>query len=142
MTWLSYAFFAAASYGIYNFFTRLAGVQVSPAIGLISIGVTNVVMGVIAASMLRLTGHALTSSPQGIAFAVGAGVFAGIAELAYLRMFASGAELGTGVTIVVGGTIFVGAILGFLFLREAVTPTKLAGIALAILAIFLLSKSS
>ncbi|MFH1650211.1 MAG: EamA family transporter [Candidatus Woesearchaeota archaeon] len=138
MNWLFFGILAMLSYGFYNFFVRLSAGKISPALGAVILAVSSAIVATSFFLFLKLNGTQTTITTPGIWWAIGAGVFAGLAEVLYFFMFAKGTNISIGLPLVVGGTILVGAVLGILVLHEKLSFIKLAGGVLTVLGIVLL----
>jgi len=89
---------------------------------------------------LNVTHVSLPLSGKGILYAVFAGVFVGLAEITSFMVFSKGVPASSGIPVIVGGSIIFGALLGMIFLKEALTPPHYLAIALVIVGVVLLAK--
>lgn len=140
MNWLTYAILAATSFGFYNFFTKLSANKISPTIALMFIAGTSFIVAAITTIVFKMTGQPLTLSKQAIIFPIMAGLFTGLAEIAYLFMFSKNTTLSIGTPLVVGGTIVVAVILGLLLIKEPLNAVKLSGIVVTLIGLVLLTR--
>ena len=70
-----------------------------------------------------------------------AGIAIGFATITFVKMFATGTNLSVGVPLVRIGIVLLASILGFVFLKEAVSLKYLAGFLLALLGLYLVITS-
>lgn len=135
MSWLEFSLMALGLWGVWGFLSKVATQQLPPqAVYLLTICGHGLVIGYLwLGGGLTLPGH-----PWGIAAALAAGVCMAFGLLFFFKALAVGAA-----TVVVPLTALyplVTVILSWALLRETLTPRHLAGIALALLAGWLLSK--
>lgn len=135
MGWLAFSLMALVLWGVWGFLSKAATQQLPPqAVYLLAVCGHGVVIG-----YLWLGGGlALPWHPGAVAAALAAGVFMAFGLLCFFRALAGGAA-----SVVVPLTALyplVTVVLSWAVLREEMTPRHLAGIALAMLAVWLLSK--
>jgi len=135
MDWLAFSLMALGLWGVWGFLSKAATQQLPPqAVYLLAVCGHGVVIG-----YLWLGGGlALPWHPWGLAAALGAGVCMAFGLLCFCQALAGGAA-----SVVVPFTALyplITVILSWAVLREEMTPRHLAGIALALVAVWLLSK--
>jgi transporter family protein len=135
VNWLGFSLMALVLWGVWGFLSKVATQQLPPqAVYLLSVCGHGVVVG-----YLWLTGGlALAGHPWGLAAALAAGLCMAVGLLCFFKALAVGAA-----TVVVPLTALyplVTVVLSWAVLRESMTLRHLAGIALALLAGWLLSK--
>jgi transporter family protein len=134
VSWFYFSLLALGLWGVWGFLSKIASQHLpSPAVYLFSISGHLAVIGFLGASgQLRLPWH-----PWGVAAAVAAGIFVAFGLLAFFKALSVGAA-----TVVVPLTALypvVTVVLSWALLRENLTPRHLTGIALALVAVWLLS---
>ena len=139
MDWLVFALMAIAGFALYNFFVKQSSDKITAPVGVAIIGGAMVAVALVAILFMHFSGQEITITSQGIKFALLAGLFTALAEMAYFLMFMRGTNLTIGLPLVVGGTVAGGAILGFVFLSEALPLVKLIGVLTTLAGIILLS---
>lgn len=82
-------------------------------------------------------GHVLGLSTRAYAWAAGAGLCIGVAEICYFYLFRGGAgreaaSANVAIPIIVSGTIAITLLVSFFLLREPLTPVQLGGTGLVI----------
>jgi len=129
VNWLGYSLIAVGLWGFWGFFSKVATLNLPPA----------------AAYLLAITGHlAATGSlaipwhAAGVAAALGAGLCMAFGLLFFFKAMAGGAA--AAVVPVTALYPLVTVILSWTLLRESLTLRHLAGVALALAAVWLLSK--
>jgi bacterial/archaeal transporter family protein len=131
---ITFAVVAMLGWGVWTVLANEATNTIAPELAMILSYATSVV---VAAAYVTLRGDPIALEQTGVGYALVAGVFAGIGAVA----FYSGLSYGqAGVVTTVSALYFVvAALLGVLVLGEALTARNVAGIAFAVLAVFLLA---
>jgi len=133
--WLGFSLMAMGLWGVWGFLSKVAAQQLPPqAVYLLAACGHVVVIGYLWAG----GGLAVPWQPWGVAAALAAGVSMAFGLLFFFKALAGGAA-----TVVVPLTALyplVTVVLSWAVLREGLPPRHLAGIALALLAGWLLSK--
>lgn len=130
MNWLFFAFSAAFGFGLYHFFTKLSADKFNPALASAIIGAASFVAAALAVVFLKLSGQPITFPKNYLYLPIAAGLFAGIAEIFYLMMFAKNTPISIGNPLIVAGTTLIAVVLGLIFLKEPLNATKIFGILL------------
>lgn len=135
MGWLAFSLVAMGLWGVWGFLSKVASQQLPPqAVYLLAICGHGAVVG-----YLWLGGGlAIPWQPWGLAAGLTAGLCMAFGLLCFFRALAGGAA-----AVVVPLTALyplVTVILSRVVLQETITPRQLAGVALALVAVWLLSK--
>ncbi len=135
MNWLGFSLLAVGLWGVWGFLGKVASQHLpSPMVYLLTISGHLVVV-----AYLLMDGLGPVSwQPWGVGAAVGSGIAMAVALLFFLKALARGPAL-----VVVPLTALYPAVtvaLSWIFLREALTLRHLIGLALALAAVWLLSK--
>jgi transporter family protein len=135
MNWLGFSLLALGLWGLWGFFSKVATQQLPPqAVYLLAVCGHVAVIG-----YLWLTGGlVLAGAAWGLAAALAAGLCMAIGLLCFFKALAGGAATVVGPLTALYPLVTV--VLSWSLLRESMTPRHLAGIALALLAGWLLSK--
>jgi transporter family protein len=133
--WFYFSLLALGLWGVWGFLSKVAAQQLpSPAVYLLAITGHLAVIG-----YLGLTGGlVLPWQPVGLGLALASGICMAFGLLSFFQALAAGPA-----TVVVPLTALypvVTVVLGWALLHEAMTARHLAGIALALAAVWLLSK--
>ncbi len=135
MNWLGFSLVAVVLWGLWGFLSKVAALQLpTGAAYLLSISGHLAVVGYLAAS----GGLAIPWQPAGLAAGLGAGICMAFGLLFFLRALAGGAA-----SVVVPLTSLyplITVVLSWLVLHEGFTLRRLAGAALALAAVWLLSE--
>ena len=135
MNWLGFSLMAVGLWGLWAFLSKVATLQLpSEAVYLLSITGHLVVVGYLAAT----GGLTIPWQPAGLAAALGAGICMAFGLLCFFKALA-----GAAASVVVPLTALypvVTVILSWTLLHEGFTLQRLAGVALALAAVWLLSK--
>ncbi|WP_137286276.1 EamA family transporter [Halorussus salinisoli] len=133
-TALEFALVAMVAWGIWAVFAEFATRSLAPAVAMVVSYVAGI--GVAVAYVLG-QGHNPDLSTVGVGYAVAGGLFSGVGAISYYVALRKGA---TAVATTVTALYFVvAAVLGVVFLGESVSARDVAGIALAVGAVVLLS---
>jgi transporter family protein len=135
VNWLGFSLMAVGLWGLWGFLSKVATLQLpAGAVYLLSITGHLVVVGYLAAAG-RLV---IPWQPAGLAAALGAGLCMAFGLLFFLRALAAGTA---GVVVPLTALYpLVTVILAWTLLQEDFTLRRLAGVALALAAVWLLSK--
>jgi bacterial/archaeal transporter family protein len=136
LNWLAFSLMAVGLWGLWGFLTKVATLQLPvPAVYLVSITGHLAVIGYLAAT----GGLAIPWQSAGLAAALGAGLCMAFGLLFFLKGLAAG---GTASLVVPLTALYpmVTVVLSWLVLHEDFTLRRLAGVALALVAVWLLSK--
>lgn len=139
MEWIIFASLAAIGYGIFDLLVKQAAGKIEDGLsGLIINGIAAAVLlaFVLFEKFIRRTELFTTST--GIWLSVAAGVVIGIVTILFIKMFATGVNLSTGVAIVRAGMIVVATLLAVLILGEKLEPRQLVGVVIVILGLGLI----
>ncbi|NCA84083.1 MAG: hypothetical protein EOM83_00740 [Clostridia bacterium] len=140
MNWLLPAILTAIFYGTYNVFIKLASGHIHQIAGALILQIVAALLGAGVLLFLKVKEVPLEISSRGVWYAVLAGVFVGLAEIFSFVVFAKGVDASTGIPIIIGGSVVVGAVIGFLFLKESLPPTQLVGLLLIVAGVVLVSR--
>ena len=132
---LAWALLAMLAWGIWAVVANVATRSLSPEFAMV---VSYATGALLAAAYIGTQPITITLDREGLVFAVLAGVFAGVGTIA----FYTGLEQGrTGIVTTVSALYFVvAAVIGVVFLDEALTLRHVAGLGFAVLAVALLSQ--
>jgi bacterial/archaeal transporter family protein len=135
MTWLAFSILTLILWGVWSFLGKVATQHLpSPAVYLLTISGHLVVVAFILVEGLG----PVTWQPAGVAAALGSGIAMAVALLFFFKALARGPAI-----VVVPLTALypaVAVVLSWIFLRESLTLRHLIGLALALAAVWLLSK--
>ncbi|MGH2643999.1 MAG: EamA family transporter [Chitinophagaceae bacterium] len=140
MPWIYLALITACFYALYNIFIKLASTHIHEITGAVILQVVAFILGAAWLIYLKIN-HAHTEvNGKGIGLAVLAGIFVGLAEIFSFIVFSKGVPASAGVPVIIGGSVLIAAVIGFLWLKELLTLTNSLGLILIIAGIWLLSK--
>lgn len=121
---------AAASFGLWTVFHKLASPHINQIFGAILVSLTAVIFGGII-FLFNIKGVQLFSDNKGIIFIILAGIAAFFIDFLALQAYSRGLSLTIGGPIIIGGSMAVAVAIGFL-LGEPITALKVLGITLII----------
>jgi transporter family protein len=136
--WFFYAIGAAVLYGAHQIFTKLAAERISDGLGGVIVEGSAALTILIYLAWLRFSGTwNQTASAPGVFYSILTGICVGAGTIFFFVLFQRGGPL-SAVPMILAGGAAVMAIAGILFFKEPASATRLAGIAFAILGLFLL----
>ena len=140
--WFWYAIGAAILYGLHQVFTRMAADRIGDGLGgfVVEMTAALTILGYLA--FLYFAGKwNQKASLTGVTYSVLTGVCVGAGTVLFFLLFQKGGPLSAVPMVLAGGAALM-AIIGILFFKEPATWTRLLGIALAIIGLFLLRSSA
>jgi transporter family protein len=140
MNWLLPAILTAIFYGTYNVFIKLSSGHIHQIAGALILQIVAALLGTGVLVFLKIKQVPLEISSRGVWYAVLAGVFVGLAEIFSFVVFSKGVNASTGISIIIGGSVVVGAAIGFLFLKESMPPLQFIGLLLIVAGIVMVSR--
>jgi bacterial/archaeal transporter family protein len=136
--WYFYAVGAAILYGLHQIFTKMASDRISDGLGGFVVEGTAALTILIYLAWLRFGGKwNQTASAPGVWYSILTGICVGIGTLFFFLLFQKGGPLSSVPMILAGGAALM-AIAGIIFFKEPASLSRLLGIALAIIGLFLL----
>ena len=137
-TWFFYAVGAAGLYGAHQIFTKLASEKISDGLGGFVVEGTAAVTILLYLAYLRFFGNwNQTSSAPGVWYSVLTGICVGVGTIFFFLLFQKGGPLSAVPMVLAGGAAMM-AVAGILFFREPASWSRLLGIVLALVGLFLL----
>jgi bacterial/archaeal transporter family protein len=137
MSAVLFAVLAAVSFGFWTVFHKFASPHIDQVLGAIIVSGSAVVLGLLVL-LPKLKSNQLVSDPKGIYFLIAAGIAAFLIDYFALSAYSKGIAINVGGPIIIGGSIAVAAVIGFL-LGDPITAPKLIGLALLIAGAVILS---
>jgi len=137
-TWFWYAVGAAVLYGAHQIFTKLAADRISDGLGGFVVEGSAALTILAYLAVLRFGGNwNQISSTPGVLYSVLTGICVGVGTIFFFLLFQKGGPLSAVPMILAGGAAIM-AVAGILFFKEPVSATRLVGIVLALVGLFLL----
>lgn len=137
--WIYMALLTACFYALYNVFIKMASGHINEVAGAVILQFVAFGLGCGWLIYQKIAGTGVTVTSKGIMLAVIAGVFVGLAEIFSFIVFAKGVSASAGVPVIIGGSVLIAAVIGYLFLKEAISLPQLLGLILIVGGIWLLS---
>jgi drug/metabolite transporter (DMT)-like permease len=138
MRWLPFAALAALALALADVLVKQSASRISPSLGMLYYSLATVVFSGSWVLYQRLTGQSVFATQAGIGYAIGVGVaFSAVTLLLYLTFARVEVSVGAPVIRLVG--ILIASLIGILLLREPVTWRYAAGMALAVIGVFLIT---
>jgi transporter family protein len=134
-----FAILAAISFGFWTVFHKFASPYIDQVLGAIVVSGSAVILGLFIL-IPRIKTSNLVSDPKGIYFLIAAGVSAFLIDYFALTAYSKGLPINIGGPIIIGGSIAVAAVIGFI-LGDPITLPKIIGIALLLSGAVVLSVS-
>lgn len=138
-TWFWYAIFAALLYGLHQIFTKLASDHIGDGVGGFVVEATAALTIAFYLIYLRFFSSKWdqASSGRGLLFSVLTGLCVGAGTVMFFLLFQKGGPLSAVPMVLAGGAALM-ALAGILFFKEPATLTRLSGILLSLVGLFLL----
>jgi transporter family protein len=139
--WFWYAIAAAVLYGLHQVFTKLAANRIGDGIGGFIVELSAAL--IIAFYLIYLRFFSEWKQPvsnEGVFYSVLTGICVGAGTVMFFLLFQKGGPLSAVPMVLAGGAALM-AIVGILFLKEPATITRVSGILLSLLGLFLLRYS-
>ena len=139
--WFWYAIAAAVLYGLHQVFTKLAANRIGDGIGGFIVEISAAL--IIAFYLIYLRFFSKWKQPvsnEGVFYSVLTGICVGAGTVMFFLLFQKGGPLSAVPMVLAGGAALM-AIVGILFLKEPATITRVSGILLSLLGLFLLRYS-
>ncbi|SMB99227.1 protein of unknown function DUF6 transmembrane [Hymenobacter roseosalivarius DSM 11622] len=140
MNWLLLAVITAFCLGFYNFFIKLASGSIHQVAGAVLLQLVAAAVGGMLLLYIKSTRQVVSVSQTGVLYSCLAGLSVGVAEILTFYVFTKGAPASVGTPIIVGGSVAVAAVLGWLVLREQITPGQVLGVGLIVAGVALLAR--
>ena len=141
MNWLLLALLGAFCFGAYNVFIKIASGYIHEITGAVILQFVAAFAGLGVLLYLKFRGNEVIEiSQKGVYYSILAGLCVGGAEILSFIVFGKGVPASTGIPIIIGGAIVVGAVIGVLFLKEKITIFNILGTIFVVLGILLISQ--
>jgi transporter family protein len=138
--WFWYAVVAAVLYGAHQIFTRMAAERIGEGLGGFIVEASAALSILIYLAILGFSGRWNQKfSAAGFNYSLLTGICVGAGTIAFFVLFQKGGPLSSVPAILAGGAAIM-AIVGILFFRELPSWQRIAGVAFAIIGLFLLRK--
>ncbi|MDO8624641.1 MAG: EamA family transporter [Candidatus Diapherotrites archaeon] len=118
MWWYLLAVLTAVFYGLYLTSIKISSDSINQVVGAVILQVTAAAIGGFVLLVLKMSNVPLVVTPKGVAFAVYAGLFVGLAETTTFFVFSKGIPVSVGTPIIIGGSIVVASVIGIYFFHE------------------------
>mmetsp|Transcript_7050 Transcript_7050/g.10294 ORF Transcript_7050/g.10294 Transcript_7050/m.10294 type:complete len:200 (-) Transcript_7050:29-628(-) len=140
-TWILPALICALSYAFYNISIKKASNDINPMLGGVILQFVAAIIGTIIylceRGLMEQEGAETLMNSTGIYWSIAAGAFVGIAEILSFLVNGKGVPATQSIPVIIGGSVFFGAVLGNLWLAEDVSYRGWLGIFLIMLGITL-----
>ena len=138
--WFWYAVVAAVFYGAHQIFTRIAADHIGEGLGGFVVEASAAFSILIYLGILWFSGRWNQKfSTAGFNYSLLTGICVGAGTIAFFLPFQKGGPLSSVPAILAGGAAIM-AIVGILFFRDPLSWQRIAGVAFAIIGLFLLRK--
>lgn len=137
MSSIIFAILAAAAFAFLTIFHRLASPYINQVLGAIIVSITAVIFGLIVL-FTQLKKIQFSINPKGVFFIILAGISAFFIDFLSLQAYSKGLSLTIGGPIIIGGSVAIAIIVGFL-LGDTITALKVFGLVLLIVGAIILS---
>jgi bacterial/archaeal transporter family protein len=138
--WFWYAIGAAVLYGLHQVFTKMASDRIGDGVGGFVVEATAAASILVYLAYLYFSGrwNQQVTAP-GVVYSVLTGICVGIGTLLFFLLFQKGGPLSAVPMILAGGAALM-AVVGIFFFREPASLSRVLGIVLSIIGLFLLRR--
>lgn len=136
--WLVYAIFTILSYAGLDFFIKRMSGKVNDFLGIIILSAFSILPALTILLLFNFPVKKLALTPNGLLYAILAGICLGIGTLSFLKLFDSGINLSLASPMVRIGILIATTSLGLLVLKETVAPREWLGLLFAFIGLLLL----
>lgn len=136
--WLLYGSLTVICYGIMDFFIKRSAGKIDDALGSSIINIFSFLVPFIWYLAIKFSGKEILFTKQGAFSSAIAGIAIGFGTVFFLKMFATGVNLSTGVPLVRMGIIILAFLVGILVLKENVSITQIVGLVLSLAGLYLI----
>lgn len=133
------AMLAGTLFACYQLAVKLSATHIQEMLGAVILQAVAVVVGILIFLILKDGHEPLVYTSTGLKFAIIAGIFVSLAEIAAFYAFSQAISPSVGITIIVGVNILVGLALDYFWLKSNLSPTQLLGILLILAGVILIS---
>lgn len=133
------AMLAGTLFACYQLAVKLSATHIQEMLGAVILQAVAVVVGVLLFFTFRHSETGIVYTEEGIKFAVIAGIFVSLAEIAAFYALAQDISPSVGITLIVGINILVGLGLDYFWFKSALSVSQLLGIALVLIGVILIS---
>ncbi len=139
--WKALTLVVAVLYGMHNVFTKLASGKISDVFGGLVLESSAAFLILCYAAYLSVSGkQPFACSREGLIYSLSAGASVAVGSILYFSIFRLGGNLSVaGPIILIGGTLVM-VLAGFTIWRETYSPSQVIGLALGVVALWLLSR--
>ena len=123
----------------YQFAVKLSAEHIQEMLGAVVLQVVAMVVEVCLFLTMRDSTAAVVYTKEGIRFAIIAGIFVSLAEIAAFYAFAQDIRPSVGITLIVGMNILVGVGLDYLWFKSALDLQQVVGILLILVGVILIT---
>ncbi len=138
MNWLTTALFTILFYSVFDLFVKLASGKINDNLGAAIMNIVSFFVAFIWLLIRSYSGEQVSFTKPGIIYAVLAGIFVGLASIFFIRMFALGVNLSTGVPLVRVGMIVLGSFFGVLILKDGINLKYIIGFLFSVIGLYLI----
>lgn len=133
------AMLAGILFACYQFAVKLSATHIQELFGAVILQAVAVIVGVCLFLVVRDSDTTMVYTQEGIRFAVIAGIFVSLAEIAAFYAFSQDISPSVGITLIVGVNILVGLGLDYFWLKSELSWAQLLGIAMILIGVILIS---
>ena len=131
--------FAGVLFACYQFAIKLSATHIQEIFGAVILQGVAVVVGLFLFLIVRDAETTLVYTKEGIRFAIIAGIFVSLAEIATFYAFAQDIRPSVGITLIVGFNILIGLCLDYFWIKSDLSWSQLLGILLVLIGVVLIS---
>lgn len=133
------AILAGILFACYQFAVKLSANHIQELFGAVILQAVAVLVGILLFLVTRDSETAIVYTPEGIRFAIIAGIFVSLAEIAVFYAFSHAISPSVGITLIVGMNILVGLGLDYFWFKSDLSGYQLLGILLILIGVIMIS---
>jgi len=133
------AMLAGVLFACYQLAIKLSATHIQELFGAVILQAVAVVVGLFLFLVVRDSETTMVYTREGIRFAIIAGIFVSLAEIATFYALAQDISPSIGITLIVGFNILIGLCLDYFWLKSDLSWVQLLGILLVLLGVVLIS---
>jgi len=133
------AMLAGILFASYQFAVKLSAEHISEILGVVILQVSALILGLLLFFMVKEPETAIAYTREGVKFAIIAGIFVSLAEIAAFYAFSQDISPSVGITLIVGVNILFGLGLDFFWFKSDLSVYQLMGIVMVFIGVILIS---
>jgi len=140
MNWIILVLTTAVFYGFYHFLVKVSSNQINQIVGAVILQFVGLLVGLVGLIAFKINIFQQHPSAKGIIYSVLAGLAVGMAEILSFYTFSKNVSLSLAAPIIIGGSMLISIILGYLLLHESINLVQAGAIVMILIGVVVLLK--